>query len=101
MDVSRVFLMEHGKIHDSDSNDAQVRADDKLIMPRSWTHLIASEAHGHDFHWNEPKNSEATVCTLNYSSGTVRASCPSVPSAIANLTCSADRIAERCRDHSL
>ncbi|KAL2209676.1 acetyl-CoA synthetase-like protein [Sarocladium strictum] len=70
MDVSRVFLMEHGKNHDSDSNDAQVRADDKLIMPRSWTHLIASEAHGHDFHWNEPKNSEATVCTLNYSSGT-------------------------------
>lgn len=101
MDVSKLFLIEQGNIRDSDPDDAPVRADDKLTMPRSWTHLIASEAQGHDFHWNEPENSEAAVCTLNYSSGTVSAFYISLPSGIVILTCSADRIAERCRDHSL
>ena len=39
--------------------------------PRSWTQLIASKSRGDAFDWVEPHRSEDTVCTLNYSSGTV------------------------------
>jgi acyl-CoA synthetase (AMP-forming)/AMP-acid ligase II len=39
---------------------------------RHWTDLIASRDKGDHFIWCEPENPRNAVCTINYSSGTVR-----------------------------
>jgi acyl-CoA synthetase (AMP-forming)/AMP-acid ligase II len=38
---------------------------------RHWTELIASKPEGERFEWTEPNDSNNSVCSLNYSSGTV------------------------------
>lgn len=48
--------------------------------PRSWIHLISSPQRGAAFVWSEPSDPGDTVCTLNYSSGTV-----SPPTALETL----------------
>ena len=43
-----------------------------ILKPAHWTQLVASRERGSDYEWVEPEDSRSTICTLNYSSGTVR-----------------------------
>ena len=38
---------------------------------RHWTELIAAKSRGESFEWMEPEDSKSSICSINYSSGTV------------------------------
>lgn len=65
MDASSVFVFDDSI---PGLNGAETVAS---AEPQHWTRLVASEERGQTFVWDEPRDSSATTCTLNYSSGTV------------------------------
>jgi 4-coumarate--CoA ligase len=64
MKASQVFLL------DSTWPDSPVETQPREGS-RHWTELIASRPEGERFEWTEPNDSNDSVCSLNYSSGTV------------------------------
>lgn len=64
MKASQVFLL------DSTWPDSTIETQPSKGS-RHWTELIAARSKGEGFIWDEPKDSKNSICTLNYSSGTV------------------------------
>lgn len=64
MKASQVFLL------DSTWPDSIIETQPREGS-RHWTKLIAPRSKGESFIWDEPKDSKNSICTLNYSSGTV------------------------------
>lgn len=69
--MNGIFLVDSDPYRDNSSPGDEPWCDQSTPLPQSWTQLIAPESKANDFQWEEPDDTEAAVCTLNYSSGTV------------------------------
>jgi hypothetical protein len=68
---TNVYIMDQDPVPDIDEGGSSARYIKSNSVLRSWTAVIASKSEGESFEWVEPEDPARTICTLNYSSGTV------------------------------